>query len=81
MSWKLRWHPAALHGFYSLPMDRAKALDAALIRFVETGQGDVRRAKPENPYLFEIRVPGATALFYEDAETMTLHVTCAFRRG
>ncbi len=40
------WHPAALHALYTLHWQTAAAIDAVVIRFAETGEGELERIPP-----------------------------------
>ena len=46
MSYGFAWHPAALAIFHRLRMHEATAVDRAVIRFAETGEGAVVHDPP-----------------------------------
>jgi hypothetical protein len=81
MKWSFEWHAAALHGLRNLPWRTAARLDGALIRFAETGIGNVRAVSPARINVFEIRVTGAVAVFIADQSADTLHVVSVFARS
>jgi len=46
MSFTIRWDPAALFAFYRLPRHSATLVDRSVIRFAETGQGQLEWVAP-----------------------------------
>lgn|GEM_PF-5009427 len=41
MNFEIFWAPAALHAFYRLPMHSAALVDRAVIRFADSGEGQL----------------------------------------
>lgn len=80
MTWALRWSVVAERDLLSIPWRVAAAVDAAVMRFAATGQGNVRRVEPTDPWRLKLRVPGAEARLFVDATERVIHVARVFRR-
>lgn len=78
MSWRIAWHPAALHGLYTLRVKTAERLDAAVLRLA-AGHVDEAERLPDSRLLL-LRVPGAAALVSADRRTGLIFVLRAFPR-
>lgn len=70
MSYRIAWCPPALAVFYELRSHSAMLLDRTVVRYAETGQGELRR---EDPYL-ALRGGGYDAIVVLDRRTRTLNV-------
>jgi hypothetical protein len=77
--WILDWHFVAKADLRAIPWPLAASVDAAVIRFAETGEGVVARVAPTDPRRLALRVPGAVALLYADETTQILRVARVFR--
>jgi hypothetical protein len=80
MIWDLVWGPVARRDLVALPMRTAERLDAAVIRFAETGRGPVTRPYPHDPRRLRLVVSDAAALLHADERTGVLYVGRVFRR-
>ncbi len=80
MTWRLTWHPAAEWGLLNKFPIRAIAedLDAAVIHFAETGQARVTKIEGAS-HAYRLRVEGAAADLFVDAQARTILVTRVFR--
>ena len=82
MTWTIEWSVvAARHDLLELPRRTAEALDAAVIRFAQTGRGPVKRISPHDPRRLQIVVPDAVANIFADPESGVLLVGRVFRRA
>lgn len=68
MSLRIDWHPAALKALYDLRWTEGAKVDGAIIRYAETGRGDVARLS--SAYL--LRAGSYSVIFSldRDAESM-----------
>ncbi len=78
-SWSLVWSFASHRDLLWMPWKTAAKIDAAVMRFVATGEG-AERASATNPRLLRVRVGGAEAHLCLDPETQTVAVMRVFRR-
>ena len=81
MSWSLRWSVVAERDLLSIPWRVAAEIDAAVMRFAATGQGDVRRVEPASYRRLKLRVRGAEARLFVDPAERTISVSRVFPRG
>jgi hypothetical protein len=63
-----------------MPRQAATNIDAAVILFAETQEGDFLRIWPNDPYGIRLFAPGAVAVLYVDVEARVLRVGRVFRR-
>jgi hypothetical protein len=77
MTLRIAWDYPALARFYALRPNEAMAVDRAVIRFAETGRGDVAR---EGPY-YRLRAGGFRVRFAVDRERRTMCVLYLYRVG
>jgi hypothetical protein len=75
MSFELVWTYPALVAFYDLPMHSAMMIDRALIRFAETGQGDLEWVAPYH----RLRVGTYRARLAIDRAARTITVLYIYR--
>jgi hypothetical protein len=75
MSFNIVWNFPALATLYALPWQRAAAIDAALIRFAETGVGRIEWVPP----YYRLRIGTHEAVLTLDVETRTLTVLRIYR--
>jgi hypothetical protein len=75
MSLQIAWHPAALRVLLELPMHSAMIVDRAVIRFAETGAGQVEW---EPPY-YHLRAGLHVALFTVDRHVRQMTVLRIYR--
>jgi uncharacterized protein YbjT (DUF2867 family) len=62
-------------------MPTAQALDAAILRFAQTGRGPVVRPFPHDPRRLRLVVTGALAFMHADEQTGVLYVGRIYERG
>jgi mRNA-degrading endonuclease RelE of RelBE toxin-antitoxin system len=75
MKFEPSWHPAAEHQLMELGWHPSESVDAAVIRFAETGQGDVERVPP----YYRLRVGVYRVRFTIDREVRTMNVLYVYR--
>jgi hypothetical protein len=69
------WNFPALVTFYNLRMDEAFALDRAIVRFAETGQGTLEWDPPHH----RLRTGAHDAIVRIDVEARELHILRIYR--
>jgi len=60
---RLEWHPVAIHDLREIHWRAGARIDAAVMRFAETGEGTIERS-PTDPRRIRLRVRGAVALIF-----------------
>ena len=70
MRLRIAWNYPALIALYELRMHSAMLVDRAVIRFAETGEGDVRKIPP----YYQLRVGAFRVFFAVDREARTMNV-------
>jgi mRNA-degrading endonuclease RelE of RelBE toxin-antitoxin system len=75
MRLRIAWSYPALITLYDLPMHSAMLVDRAVIRFAETGEGDVERIPP----YYRLRVGMYRVRFTVDLEAGTMNVLFLYR--
>ncbi|MFO0592365.1 MAG: hypothetical protein U0441_32770 [Polyangiaceae bacterium] len=79
---KLRWHPAAIYDLRSLPTWRLAAeVDAAVLRFAATGEGQLRRTSADDPHNVRLITARTVVLLHVDEVDEVIHVGRVFRSG
>ena len=48
MSWQTKWSPLATHRLHDLPWRDQERIDAAVMRYAETGEGKLVRVATDN---------------------------------
>jgi hypothetical protein len=79
-AWRLRWHPAAVFGLLAIPWRHAARVDAAVMRFAETGEGWVAKIQGD-PLAVRLHSPPYVALLRFEPEEQRLRVLAVFRRA
>lgn len=78
---RLNWHPAAIHDLRSIPSWRAAAeVDAAVLRFARTGEGQLQRTSLRDPRSVRLFTPRAVVLLFVDDWSEIIHVGRVFWR-
>ena len=75
MSYRILWHPAAEHQLMELGWHSAENVDAAVIRFAETGRGDVEWVPP----YYRLRVGVCRVRFTIDRGAQVMNVLFVYR--
>jgi len=75
MRLRIAWNYPALITLYDLHMHSAMLVDRAVIRFAETGEGDVERMPPG----YRLRVGVYRVRFVVDREAGTMNVLFLYR--
>jgi mRNA-degrading endonuclease RelE of RelBE toxin-antitoxin system len=70
MRLEVHWHPAALAALYRVHWRTGAAIDAQVIRFAETGQGEVERIPPR----YRLRAGAYDVIFVVDRGARALTV-------
>ena len=81
MSFEIEWHPVARLDLLAIPWRAAARIDAAVMRFAATGQGDIKRISPTDPRKLRLFVPGVVAVLFVDGSKRTVHVGRVFPSG
>jgi hypothetical protein len=80
MTWRLEWSIVAERDLRELPWRTAARLDAAVMRYAATGRGSITRIEPADPHRLRLRVDGAEARLFLDANERAIYVARVFRR-
>lgn len=75
MRLRIAWNYPALVTLYDLPLHSAMLVDRAVLRFAETGEGDVERIPP----YYRLRVGVYRVRFTVDREAGTMNVLFLYR--
>lgn len=75
MTLRILWNYPALAVFYSLRIHEATAIDRAVIRFAETGEGEISRAEPH----YRLRAGGFDAVLSIDLGARVMTVLRIYR--
>jgi hypothetical protein len=75
MRLRIAWNYPALVTLYNLHMHSAMLVDRAVIRFADTGEGDIDRIPP----YYSLRVGVYRVRFAVDRETGTMNVLFLYR--
>jgi hypothetical protein len=75
VSFQIVWNYPALAVFYDLRIHEATAVDRAVIRFAETGKGQLYRVGPH----FRLRAGTFDAVLRIDTQERVLHVLRIYR--
>jgi hypothetical protein len=78
MKFAVKWHPAHTAQVRNMNPWLAEAICKAIYAAAETGEGTIRRLRPDNQYRISIHVNGATAWADIDPEAETLTVLRLF---
>ncbi|MFO0760005.1 MAG: hypothetical protein U0359_26205 [Byssovorax sp.] len=80
MSWSLSWSIVAERDLLAIHWLLAARVDAAVMRFAASGQGNVRRIEPLDPKRLCLYVDGAEARLFLDPNERVLYVSRVFAR-
>lgn len=75
MKLRIAWNYPALFIFNDLPMHTAMLVDRAVIRFAETGEGEIERIPPH----YRLRIGAYRVRFAVDHDTGTMNVLYLYR--
>lgn len=79
MKLRARWSFPAEHVLKSIPWRDAERVDAAVLRFAETGQGTTERLPTDSGITIRLRVSGYIAVLTLDRRAATLWVAWLYR--
>jgi mRNA-degrading endonuclease RelE of RelBE toxin-antitoxin system len=79
MSHEVVWGRPAIQALLSMPWRDAERVDAAVMRFAETGSGEVRRLPEDHPFTRRLRVEGYRVRMVLDPGARRLWVVMIYR--
>lgn len=78
--WRLKWERGAVTMLRALPWREGQRVDAAVLRFAESGVGCVD-VIPGDPRGFRLRVPPYVVRLEADTEARMLRIFAVFKDG
>jgi mRNA-degrading endonuclease RelE of RelBE toxin-antitoxin system len=79
MTWRIQWSPLAARRLRELPWRDATRVDAAVLRFAESGDGQVVRIPSDDPVTLRLRVPPYFIRFTLDPFSGVMHIWTVYR--
>ena len=81
MTWAIAWSAVAEQDLRALPWRLAARVDASIMAFADgrAGEGALERMSAVDPYRLRLRLRGASALLWIEADAQVIHVARVLR--